>query len=136
MNYPIENIEKAAEIACEKESQMVKYLAYHYFKLGAQWMLNESEFKETLDLKSPTISVYTGISVERRKEDNAVRKMVDKIGLNEIYQLFDSLGLNKNSELIRKMYRDMGYSLFGYWEIFYWEANNDIADEYVPLHIS
>lgn len=72
----------------------------------------------------------------RWKEDNAVIKMVDKIGLNDIYQLFYSLGLNKNSELIRKMYRDMGYSLFGYWEIFYWKANNDIADDYVPQHIS
>jgi len=26
----------------------------------------------------------------------------------------------------------MGYSLFGYWEVFYWDANNDIADEYEP----
>lgn len=70
------------------------------------------------------------------KEDNIVRKMVDKIGLNDIYQLFYSLGLNKNSELIRKMYRDMGYSLFGYWETFYCEANNDIANQYVPKHIN
>jgi hypothetical protein len=30
------------------------------------------------------------------------------------------------------MYRDMGYSLFGYWEMFYWEINNNIAHEYKP----
>lgn len=68
----------------------------------------------------------------RWKEDPYVRKMVDELGLNGIIMLFYSLGLNKNSELYRKMYRGMGYSLNGYWEIFYWEANNPAADEYVP----
>jgi hypothetical protein len=29
------------------------------------------------------------------------------------------------------MYRDMGYSLYGYWEIFYWEMNNDYAQDYI-----
>ena len=37
-----------------------------------------------------------------------------------------------NSEMWRKLYRDLGYSLFGYWEIFYWEANNEKAAEYKP----
>jgi len=68
----------------------------------------------------------------RWKRDDSVRKMVDKIGLNDIFQLFDALGLTKNSELMRKMYRDMGYSLYGYWEIFYWYANNPDANKYSP----
>ncbi len=29
------------------------------------------------------------------------------------------------------MYRDMGVSLFGYWEIFYWEMNNEKSQEYI-----
>lgn len=33
----------------------------------------------------------------------------------------------KNSEVYRKLYRDMGYSLYGYWEI-----NNEDAGEYIP----
>lgn len=41
-----------------------------------------------------------------------------------------SKGLNKNSEEYRKLYRDLGYSLRGYWEVFYWEMNNPIAGEY------
>lgn len=68
----------------------------------------------------------------RWKENSSTRQIVDKIGLNDIYQLFISLGLDKNSETWRQMYRDMGYSLFGYWEVFYFELNNKIASEYVP----
>lgn len=67
-------------------------------------------------------------------ENKAVRESVDKIGLLNIYELFESLGMNYNSEIIRKMYRDKGYSLFGYWEIFYCETNNEIANKYKPTN--
>ena len=71
--------------------------------------------------------------VLRWKQNPQVNKIIDeKIDLNELWKLFYFLGYGKNSEVVRKLYRDMGYSLFGYWEVFYWEANNDIADEYVP----
>ncbi len=72
----------------------------------------------------------------RWQENKEVVKWVNKIGMNEVMRLFDALGLNKNSELVRKLYRDIGYSLFGYWEVFYWGANNDIAEDYVPKDIS
>jgi hypothetical protein len=68
----------------------------------------------------------------RWKEDPDVRAIMEKIGLNDIVRLFHSLGYDKNSEPYRKLYRDIGYSLSGYWEIFYWEANNDEADKYKP----
>lgn len=61
-----------------------------------------------------------------------VLDIVDKIGLGNIMQLFCELGLTKNDEVVRKLYRDIGYSLFGYWEIFYWETNNPIAKKYKP----
>jgi hypothetical protein len=41
-------------------------------------------------------------------------------------------GLDKNCDEYRKVYRDIGYSLDGYWEIFYWEVNNPISREYIP----
>lgn len=66
----------------------------------------------------------------RWKRNDRVDKLVDEVGLNGIMMLFYNLGLTKNSELIRKMYREMGYSLYGYWEIFYWEVNNSESDEY------
>jgi hypothetical protein len=51
-------------------------------------------------------------------------------GLNNIVALFYSIGLTKNSEEWRKLYRDIGYSLDGYWEIFYCEMNNKDAADY------
>lgn len=67
----------------------------------------------------------------RWKEDPDVCELVDAMGgLNNIVRLFFSLGITKNSEEWRKLYRDIGYSLYGYWEIFYWEVNNEDAADY------
>ncbi len=65
-----------------------------------------------------------------------VCEIVDKIGMENIFELFERLGANKNSELLRKMFRERGYTLFGYWELFYCETNNDIANEYTPQKIN
>lgn len=64
-------------------------------------------------------------------ENKEVCEMVDNIGIGQLMALFDKLGLDRNSEVVRKTYRDMGYSLFGYWEVFYLENNNDKVDQYV-----
>ena len=66
----------------------------------------------------------------RWKENPKVREIIDKGILNDLWYLFHTMGLNKNSEEVRKLYRDMGYSLSGYWEIFYWEVNNEDARLY------
>ena len=50
--------------------------------------------------------------------------------INDYISNFLSKGINKNGEEYRKFYRDMGYSLFGYWEIFYCKVNNPIVNEY------
>lgn len=71
----------------------------------------------------------------RWEEDPVVRKTLDRVNLNDLWMLFMKMGLTKNSEPVRKLYRDMGYSLSGYWEIFYWEVNNEDAEDYhgVPV---
>lgn len=66
----------------------------------------------------------------RWEEDPVVRRLINNIGLNDLWVLFMKMGLTKNSEEMRKLYRDMGYSLSGYWEIFYWEVNNEEAGNY------
>lgn len=74
--------------------------------------------------------------VFRWKENKQVRDLVGgkgKIDLNNLWEFFYAMGLNKNSEFVRDVYRNMGYSLFGFWEIFYWDCNNEIASEYNPL---
>lgn len=69
----------------------------------------------------------------RWKENPDVRKLLKNISLNDLCPLLCCLGYDKNSEVYRQLYRDMGYSLFGYWEIFYWEANNPEASNYKPF---
>ncbi len=71
----------------------------------------------------------------RWQENKKIRELVDKIGLNDLIALFLKLGHDKNSEIYRKLYRYMGYSLFGYWEIFYWEVNNPDAKKYLPKNL-
>lgn len=67
----------------------------------------------------------------RWKENPEVNRLVDDIGgLNNIVPMFHYLGITKNSEEWRQLYRDIGYSLYGYWEIFYWEMNNEDAADY------
>ena len=68
----------------------------------------------------------------RWKGDPKLNEMITKtVNLNDLwYIMFFSMGLTKNSEEVRKLYRDMGYSLSGYWEIFFWEMNNFDAEAY------
>lgn len=70
-------------------------------------------------------------NVIRWKANPSVRKLVDESELlNEFIILFHLLGVDKNHELYRKLYRDMGYSLSGYYDVFYWEVNNEEARNY------
>lgn len=45
---------------------------------------------------------------------------------------FSKRGLTKNSEEVRALLRSIGYSLYGYWEIVYWEVNNSDVKSYIP----
>jgi hypothetical protein len=66
------------------------------------------------------------------KEVPQIRSYVNRIDLNDLWMLLGALGFDRNSETLRRMYRGMGYSLFGSWEIFHWEVTNELAHEYEP----
>lgn len=68
--------------------------------------------------------------VFRWKPNDNARIFLENISLNDLCPLLSMLGYDKNSEVYRKLYRDLGYSLFGYWEIFYWDENNPDAENY------
>ena len=68
----------------------------------------------------------------RWKEDKFIQQFTKDCSLNDVVSGFYTNGNNKNTESYRELYRRMGYSLSGYWEIFYWDMNNEIADEYRP----
>ena len=65
------------------------------------------------------------------EEKPRINELLDQgPGLNYLLPILTSLGYDKNSEVYRKLYRDMGYPLEGYWELFYWEVNNEAAKKY------
>ena len=71
----------------------------------------------------------------RWKACDTVNHILKGMSLNDICPLLCSLGYDKNSEVYRALYRKMGYSLSGYWEVFYWDWNNEEADQYKPQSI-
>lgn len=58
------------------------------------------------------------------------QRMMDMFDAKDLNDLFMK-GADKNDPRIRELYKHMGYSLFGFWEIFYWEVNNEIAYQYM-----
>ena len=58
------------------------------------------------------------------------RPYIQVVDLNEFWTQWYKQGFTKNDPRVRKLYRDMGYSVSGYWEIFFWEVNNPIVDQW------
>lgn len=54
------------------------------------------------------------------------------LNLNQTVDVLWNLGYNKNSEVWRNIYRSIGYSLYGYWEVIHWHMNNEETDSYKP----
>jgi hypothetical protein len=57
------------------------------------------------------------------------QEIMDEFGASDLNQLF-ARGADKNDPRIRELYKHIGYSLSGFWEIFYWEVNNPQAYKY------
>jgi len=57
------------------------------------------------------------------------QEMMDMFGARDLNDLFMK-GADKNDPRIRELYKHIGYSLYGFWEIFYWETNNELAYQY------
>ena len=93
-----------------------------------------SEYEEMLKTEQHhghEIVVIDGVL--RWKENPLISHLVDNtLNLNDLLRLLNTMGYDKNSEVYRKLYRNMGYSLSGYWEIFYWELNNPDCHLYQP----
>jgi len=92
--------------------------------------ITNKDYREILDKETHDHEIVKRDGVIRWKKNEKVDALVDKIGLNDLIMLLHCLGYGKNSEIYRQLYRDMGYSLSGYWEIFYWEVNNPDAEKY------
>jgi len=99
--------------------------------------LNRSELHEDYKemMKTETHHQHGVVEINgmiRWEENKGARKIVDICGLNCVIESMLAKGITKNSEEYRQLYRDLGYSLSGYWEIFYWDMNNEDTDDYEP----
>ncbi|MEM1219601.1 MAG: hypothetical protein AAGH79_11835 [Bacteroidota bacterium] len=100
--------------------------------------LTEETYREILDKETHHDHkiIQDDHGVYRWEEIPMINDILKGMDLNDLFLLLISLGHGKNSEVYRKLYRNMGYSLFGYWEVFYWEVNNEEADRYEPNKIA
>lgn len=66
--------------------------------------------------------------VFRWKANEEVEKMIETLNPYDVFELLEKMGFGLNSEVYRKLARDMGFTLFAYYEKFYNENNNpDVA---------
>lgn len=96
-------------------------------KLKHQAIAENPEYAEVFAKDGLKDEVEMYGDVLRWKPDPLVRWMVDTMDLEDFWI---RQGNNKNDPMIRGMYRKMGYSVFGYWEIFFWDGNNARAHEW------
>jgi hypothetical protein len=90
------------------------------------------EAKEIFSREKHDHRIYMDEHGVLRWEGDPIIEMISPAGE------FDCLSLNtmfmngasKNDPRVRELYRKLGYSLFGYWEVFHWDVNNPQAEEY------
>ena len=91
-----------------------------------------SDYKKMMQTESHhNHEIVSDEGILRWKPDNFVSRLTASCSLAGIVAGFDAKGTGKNSEIFRELHRMMGYSLKGYWEVFYWEINNEDCADYV-----
>lgn len=90
------------------------------------------EYKEVLTCEEFGHKIIVDKNGTIRWEDypSRAQEIMDQFGAKNLNDLFGRCGADKNDPIIRELYKCIGYSINGFWEIFYWEVNNDRADEY------
>ena len=96
--------------------------------------VTDSRFREILEREGhhDHAIIKDGNGTLRWKANPRVEKILTVLDIEGITTLLWTLGYDRNSEVYRKLYRDMGYSLEGYWEEFYWVIRNREAGRYQP----
>lgn len=89
------------------------------------------DYKDVLDTEYLGHQLYVDEHGTIRWEaDPELEKIImDEYNAKDLNDLFMK-GAKKNDPIIRELYKHIGYSLYGFWEIFYWEVNNELAHEY------
>ncbi len=90
------------------------------------------EYDEVLKCEEPGHELYISEHGTLRWVADPIKEqeIMDELGASDLNDLFCN-GADKNDPRIRELYKHMGYSLYGFWEVFYWEVNNPLAYQYL-----
>jgi len=78
-------------------------------------------------------------TIRFEEKPERAKEIMDSVGakdLNEFYEIYydqftpDYDEPAKNNKLFRELYKCRGYSINGFWEVFYWEMNNEDVDDF------
>lgn len=88
-------------------------------------------YEEVLRCEPMGHKLYTDEFGTIRWEPDAdrVAEIFEEFGVDDLNG-FARTGVHKNTDIYRELYKCIGYSLDGFWEIFYWEINNEDAAEF------
>ena len=99
-------------------------------ELKEHWSKENPDFEEVFEKDGLDHEVYMDGNTLRWRPDETVRFAFDYADLNSFWAKFYKEGNTKNQKNVREMYRKLGYSVFGYWEVFFWDANNELTEEW------
>ena len=93
-------------------------------------------YQTVLDADGKDHELYVHNDTVRWRDDPVIEMLYDELEVIDLNKLMMKLATTygegyKNDHRIRKFYRGLGYSLFGYWEVFFWDWNNEEADEWM-----
>lgn len=88
-------------------------------------------YAEVLETEELGHGLYVDEHDTIRWVENPLREqeIMDEFSASDLNDLYIK-GAEKNDPLVRELYKNIGYSLFGFWEIFYWRLNNSKAHLY------
>ena len=91
-----------------------------------------SDYEDVLTTEETGHNLYVDKHDTIRWEANPAKEqeIMNKFGAHDLNDLFGCCRADKNDPLVRELYKNMGVSLYMFWEVFYWEVNNERADEY------
>jgi len=91
-----------------------------------------SEYKQVLKREHYGHELYVDKhnTIRWVKNPEKEKEIMEEFGASDLNDLFGRCRADKNDPRIRELYKHKGYSLFGFWEIFYWRVNNPCACEY------
>lgn len=93
-------------------------------------LINDCDYNAIRKVEGHRHIIENNDEVLRWKRNPKIDDILEEMNLNDLIIELYSKGYDKNSELYRYFYRCMGVSLYMYWEVFYWEVNNEKSRKY------